>query len=265
MGAVTFSIDAALVEHLRDVLPITVFVETGTFEGETIALMRPYFDEIHSIELSDSYFAKAVERFASDSAIHLHHGDSPGILARLGPTLARKSVLYWLDAHWCVADDSAGSRSQCPLLAELDALGELNAASVLAIDDARLFLSTPPYPHEASNWPRLGELIQKLSRLSPRHEIMVVNDVLVIFPGTALPAVSGYARSKGVDWLAEHHRLGSLEEQHTILASAASERLAAINDLTDAAEARMTTIEQLTKALAACEGRNRRPRSLRPD
>ena len=108
MGAVTFSIDPVLVECLREVLPLATFVETGTFEGETITRMRPYFDEIHSVELSDSHFEAAVERFASYPNVHLHHGDSPEILSRLRPALAEKSVLFWLDAHWCVAASTAG-------------------------------------------------------------------------------------------------------------------------------------------------------------
>jgi hypothetical protein len=253
MGAVTFSIDSALVEHLRDALPIEAFVESGTFEGETIQRVLPYFDEIHSIELSDSYFANAVDAFASDPAVHLHHGDSPAILSELRPILGNRSVLYWIDAHWCVAEKSAGSLSQCPLLAELDALGELNDESVVIIDDARLFVTVPPDPHETANWPRLGEVIQRLSSLGPRHQLMIVNDVFILFPEAALPAVSDYARIHGVDWLAERHRLARLEQEHEVLSAALSERLAAINDLTEAAEERMVLIDQLTKALAACE------------
>ncbi len=40
MGAIDFSIDVRLVECLRRELPISVFVETGTFEGEAIARYR---------------------------------------------------------------------------------------------------------------------------------------------------------------------------------------------------------------------------------
>lgn len=265
MGAVTFSLDTVLVEHLRTALPITTFVETGTFEGETITRVRPYFDEIHSIELSDLYFASAVKTFASDHGVHLHHGDSPDVLAKLRPALAARPVLYWLDAHWCNVDDSTGSEmSECPLLAELDALEELNEASVLIIDDARLFLATPPYPHDISNWPRLGEVLQKLSSLGGRHQIMIVNDVFIAFPEAASSAVSDYAREHGVDWLAERHRLAGLERQQEALSSSLSERLAAIDALTATAEERLVVIDQLTKALAACEERSADDREPAP-
>jgi hypothetical protein len=47
MGAVTFSIDLRLVEFLKGVLPLDVFVETGTFEGKTLASVHPCFRECY--------------------------------------------------------------------------------------------------------------------------------------------------------------------------------------------------------------------------
>ena len=38
MGAVHFSIDPRLLARLRDLLPLKVFVETGTYEGESVGL-----------------------------------------------------------------------------------------------------------------------------------------------------------------------------------------------------------------------------------
>ena len=28
--------------------------------------------------------------------------------------ISRETFLFWLDAHWCVADETAGGISQCP-------------------------------------------------------------------------------------------------------------------------------------------------------
>lgn len=229
MGAVDFSIDTRLVECLQRALPISVFLETGTFEGEAIARVRDLFDEIHSIELSDHYFAQAEDRFAGDARVRLYHGESSHVLGSLKPLLEAKAVLYWLDAHWCVADETAEARSQCPLLEELAALGRLNAQSVLLIDDARLFLATPPEPHESSDWPRFQEVLERLRTLSRSHEIMVINDVIVFFPETAREAVSDFARTRGTDWLAELHLRNVYER-------AAVERLGVIDRLKTALE-----------------------------
>ena len=50
MGAVHFSIDDRLLARLTELLPLEVFVETGTFEGDTVDAALTYFDELHTIE-----------------------------------------------------------------------------------------------------------------------------------------------------------------------------------------------------------------------
>ena len=249
MGAVDFSIDMRLVESLRRVLPISVFVETGTFEGEAVARARESFEEIHSVELSDHYYAQATERFAGDARVTLYHGDSSHVLSALRPTLENKAALYWLDAHWCVADEAAGEESQCPLLEELAALKDLNAESVVLIDDARLFLATPPYPHESSHWPRMQEVLERLLRLSSDHELMVVNDVIVFFPAAALTAASDYAKSYGTDWLAQVHQLAVLEHARDQLEDVAAERLAAIEELAHERDLQAATARERLAAI----------------
>ena len=109
--------------------------------------------------------------------------------------------LFWLDAHWCVASDTAGRKSQCPLLMELDSIGSLGKNSVVLIDDARLFLATPPIPHEVSDWPTLNEILEKIQQIGPNHKLIVVNDVIIFFPEVISYNIYEYARVHGVDWL----------------------------------------------------------------
>jgi hypothetical protein len=256
MGAVSFSIDATLVERLREALPLAAFVETGTFEGDAVTTVRPLFDEVHTIELAETYYAKAVNRFRSDEAVHIYRGHSSQILNSLRPRLENKSVLYWLDAHWCVATDAAGAHSQCPLLEELDAIGTLNSESVVLIDDARLFLCTPPDPHETEDWPRFQDVLQRLLSLSPTHEIMVINDVIAFYPASIASDMSEYARAYSIDWLAALHRLEVIEKDHQVLTSVLAERLALIEEiekdhqvLTSVLAERLALIEELDRAL----------------
>ena len=56
MGAVFFSLDRRLVDFLQQALPLPVFVETGTFRGDTIAEVADRFDEVHTVELSEELF-----------------------------------------------------------------------------------------------------------------------------------------------------------------------------------------------------------------
>jgi hypothetical protein len=254
VGAFNFSVDVDLVARLRQVLPLSVFVETGTFEGEAIARMLPFFDELHTIELAPNYHAAAVERFRDQPKVTVHFGDSRHVLATLRPTLEHRAVVYWLDAHWCAAAGTAGATSQCPLLDELDAIAPLNDESAVLIDDARLFLAPPPAPHDVGEWPRFQAVFEKLLGLGANHETMVVNDVIVFYPRPCRSAISGYARSHGVDLLAQAHRLAQLEIEAATHKHAAAERLAALERLEEersmlarVAAERLALLEDLTR------------------
>ncbi len=206
MGSVSFSIDIDLVRALTEVFPFTTFVETGTFEGDTVRAVRGLFPEIHTIELSETLYTGAAEAFRHTEGIHVWQGRSADQLRKLRQMLKGRQVLYWLDAHWCVAEGTAGQGSECPLLDELDAIECLGGADVVLIDDARLFLAPPPPPSSAEQWPGLNEVMEKLRALSQAHEIMVVNDVIAYYPQEARGAMFTYAREHGVDWLVMMHR-----------------------------------------------------------
>ena len=201
MGAVDFSIDPKLVSILQQQLPLSIFVETGTFEGETIQRMRPFFQKIYSSELSDKHFRKASERFKGADSVYLFHEESVKFLKDLRPALKDASVLYWLDAHWFAGDETEGIHCQCPLLDELNEISGLNSRSVLLIDDARLFLSPPSLPHDMSQWPTFDSIVRQLWGLSPTHQVMVLNDMILYFPQHIRDAVNKYAQDYSVDWL----------------------------------------------------------------
>ena len=201
MGAVYFSIDPGLLNLLQKVLPIDVFVETGTFHGEAIEIAQTYFKDIYSIELSEDFYKKAILKYRSNENIHIYHGDSGEVLKQLVPSLIDRSIVYWLDAHWCMTDTSAGLLSQCPLLAELAAIQTLNKNSVIIIDDARLFLAPPPIPHEISQWPCITDIVQRLFQLSDTHCLMILNDYCLFIPNKIKTVVRQYAHSHSIDWL----------------------------------------------------------------
>lgn len=205
MGAIHFSIDLKLAELLAKRLGITTFVETGTFHGDSVALVRPLFTEIHSCELSADLHRAASLRFQDDPAIRCHLGSSPAILQSLAAA-AGQPILYWLDAHWCSADHTAGEDSQCPLLEELAAIAPLDPHSVVWIDDARYFMAPPPEPLVSRGWPSFQQVLEHLQRLSPgHHQIIFANDTILFYPAEIEPEIRDYLKSHGADWLAIAH------------------------------------------------------------
>ncbi len=201
MGAVTFSINPKLVETLCAHLPLSTFVETGTFKGDTIDIVKSYFKYIYSIELSPEYYEQAKEKFEEDIAVTILQGDSAEVIKNIMPKVQEQATLYWLDAHWCVATNTAGEQSQCPLLAEIQAIKQLNANSIIVIDDARLFLTTPPKPHEITHWPSFDAVINALRQLSATHHLMVLNDCILFYPHQIALVIQAFAHEHGINWL----------------------------------------------------------------
>ena len=204
MGAVHFSLDERLLGSLLRELNLEWFVETGTFRGDTLEMaLRFPFRQWHSVELSPDYFAAAQKRFAGRENVRLHLGASPEALRALQPAFADRATLFWLDAHWCVAEKTAGEQSQSPLLEELRAVQQLNENSVLLIDDARLYLCAPPRPHRAGDWPSFQQVLDALRALSAGHDVSVCNDVILFAPKKIEATLAVYAHEHGADWLRE--------------------------------------------------------------
>lgn len=131
--------------HLAKVHRLRVFVETGTYRGDTIEAVKDLFDRVYSIELNEEYYVAARKRFNTDAHIELIHGDSGQELARLKPKLT-EPTLFWLDGHYSGGTTAKGATST-PIVEELHAVltGE-PLPHVIVIDDARLFGKDPAYP-----------------------------------------------------------------------------------------------------------------------
>ena len=124
-----------------------MFVETGTYLGDTAAALRKDVDVVYTIELHEELYRRARGRFALRRSVHVLHGDSSDELVQLLPKIDR-ATLFWLDAHYSRGGViSARGRIDPPLLFELESILALrDPRHVVLVDDARLFGVEEQYP-----------------------------------------------------------------------------------------------------------------------
>jgi hypothetical protein len=119
-----------------------VFVETGTYKGDGVALAREVgFEEIHSIEIDPERYEQCRLRFKEAQGVFLYLGDSAKVFPQILARLTRRATI-WLDAHAFGAGDTKEySGTRWPLSEELRALAEsaLRKDHVLLIDDRHDF------------------------------------------------------------------------------------------------------------------------------
>lgn len=116
------------------------FIETGTNIGNGVDLaLSSGFSKIHSIELSESYYDKCVERFKNNPNINLILGDSFYKLKELLDSNPDTCFTYWLDGHYS-GDDTACGVEESPLLKELEViLSRDKTGEVIYVDDMRIY------------------------------------------------------------------------------------------------------------------------------
>lgn len=185
-----------LAEFCAKTLEIDVFVETGTFRGESAAWAAPRFRRVVTIEASALLHNQA-RTAASAPNIEFVCGQSEDVL---GPLLGRisESKLIWLDAHWCGDGNhlAAGQDGQCPLLKELESLGDSPSDDVVLIDDFHMFALPPPAPFRLDQWPDMETIFHSLGRLRSDRRTFLYHNVLVIAFGRHIAVLQQFLRER---------------------------------------------------------------------
>tara|TARA_B000000557_G_C20791967_1_gene451463 strand:- start:1114 stop:1683 length:570 start_codon:yes stop_codon:yes gene_type:complete len=130
-----------------------IFIETGTFEGETIFKMSPLFKTLHTIEIKKLYYNNVLNKYNSLKLnnINFHLGDSSDVLIDLSKQIEQPSI-FFLDGHWSSGNTGRGKKD-CPLYEELNAIiNNFKHNAIIIIDDARLFGLGPHNGTGNENW-----------------------------------------------------------------------------------------------------------------
>lgn len=174
--------------HYGKTLVRDVFIETGSYVGETLArAVASGFRSCHSIDVSQHHYDTCRRRFAAQPHVQLHLGSSPDILRRIiDPS---RATTFWLDAHYQgQGDDELDINGcECPVLSELVVILSTPWAvkPLILIDDAYLFTDTywascGITKRHGDTWPRL---IQIIALTPPDYTWCVVNnEIIFIMP-----------------------------------------------------------------------------------
>lgn len=130
-----------LVQILSD-HALSAAVETGTFLGDTAAVLSRHCEQVTTIELHPHLAALARLRFTNNRRVRVVEGDSGLLLPKIVAGLDRPTLFY-LDGHY----SGDGTAPSAPLLKEISAIIDgAKKGSVVVIDDLRCFGVDPDYP-----------------------------------------------------------------------------------------------------------------------
>lgn len=174
------AIPKAVVLEMAKLNNCTLFVETGTYHGQTARWASQHFNVVHTIERSEKLFNSYGKNLSHIRSVTAHMGDSRVILPRVVKEFQGERALYWLDGHWS-GGDTAGGDDECPLLSELACLSG-RTEDIILIDDARLFLRSPPPPHNPVHWPTISDVIYALPAGREKPFVQIADDVIFVLP-----------------------------------------------------------------------------------
>ncbi|MBV5329830.1 MAG: hypothetical protein JZU65_19740, partial [Chlorobium sp.] len=179
-------LSSSLLNALKLINGATSFIETGTYQGDTVNSLVSLFDKLYSIELSDSLYEKAKKKNLDIPSITILHGDSAVRLAESIELSKGTFQIFWLDAHYS-GEGTARGLSNTPVLKEIETICMAgNSQSIVLIDDIRMFkdkFANGFRKHEAvSGYPRLEKVFDLLNNFGIGFDCYVYGDILVALP-----------------------------------------------------------------------------------
>lgn len=199
MGVVSSGVPKPIALKLAAAAGATVFVETGTYRGDTTRWAAQHFAHVYTIEKSELLFGQFSVELRHIPAVTPLLGDSRTVLPIVMEKLVGMPALIWLDGHWS-GGETSGFQEECPILEELQCLAS-RRSDVILIDDARFFLCSPPRPHLPAQWPTIVEVLAALNTTGGSRLVQILDDVIFAVPkDSATSAIlTAYSQQRAED------------------------------------------------------------------
>jgi hypothetical protein len=149
-----------------------LFVETGTFLGETTLAMATVFDRCWTVEIDRALYEQAAARFSGHTNIAALHGDSQALMPQILKEIDAPAI-FWLDGHYSRANTGRGT-TDTPIVSELTRIFEHPITQhVILIDDARDFLGVNGYP--------TIKALHRFVRSRSPYRMRISNDIIRLY------------------------------------------------------------------------------------
>ena len=178
------------INELFKYIDSNVFIETGTYKGDTLYRIADSKEcnpsKIISLELSDIFFNSCVKRFINYPSVLLYKANSKYDLYDIIKDI-NSPITFWLDSHWSGTPDvGCDNQTLCHVLQELYQINQHPIKThTIMIDDIRLMnLSLNRY----EGFPvSLEQITDSIYNINPEYKIKYYddytskNDVLVAY------------------------------------------------------------------------------------
>lgn len=169
-----------LILKLKEDLGFEVFIETGTYMGETSIWASNFFSKVVTIEASKEIFERLnLKKYENIKSVF---GDSKHVLN----DIITSASIFYLDAH----NSGGETHNSYPLLEELDAINKSKFEHVIIVDDARFCMSQ--YNSEC-----YGEITDICSKLGFNNRYVIIfEDMLIAVPRVCKNIIDDYTNEK---------------------------------------------------------------------
>lgn len=170
----SFELTEKFIRMTQNLFNTQIFIESGTFLGNTVKNTCNYFESIYSVELSPELYQKAIERFKNNKHVSILEGSSDIVFTKLFPTLNKnKRITFWLDGHYSGGSTALGTKTT-PIVEELIAIKNAGITnSIIMVDDIRCFV------FRDNDFPTVPGLKQLILDINPAYQFYIYGDTAI--------------------------------------------------------------------------------------